>query len=217
LSRNEIEHGGRIPTTPTVSSIIAGVQCQEAVKLLHGMKTLAGGAWVFNGVSADAYVTAFQRKADCFSHDVLDEVIALDAGVSEISAAQILSQAKDALGPDVRLELAREMLEKLICPACGLEEAVFASLGKVAADRAWCPRCRDGGPDGRGVRREVITFHEIKGSEVWVNDPLSAIGVPPFDLVIARGNGRSIGFELSGDAQAVLGPLVSGAEALDLA
>src|SRR5829696_7326781 len=39
LSRPEMETGGKTPTTPTVSSIIAGVQCQEAVKLLHRMPT----------------------------------------------------------------------------------------------------------------------------------------------------------------------------------
>ena len=33
LSRAEME-GGKTPTTPTISSIIAGVQCQEAVKFL---------------------------------------------------------------------------------------------------------------------------------------------------------------------------------------
>ena len=37
------------------------------------------------------------------------------------------------------------------------------------------------------------------------------------DVVIARGRGRSIGFELSGDAARVLGPLVSTEEALEFA
>src|SRR5262245_45512573 len=41
LTREEMERG-KTPTTPTISSIIAGVQCQEAVKLLHGMETIGG-------------------------------------------------------------------------------------------------------------------------------------------------------------------------------
>ena len=40
LSRDEMKQS-KTPTTPTISSIIAGVQCQEAVKLLHGMEDLA--------------------------------------------------------------------------------------------------------------------------------------------------------------------------------
>ncbi|MEO6435733.1 MAG: ThiF family adenylyltransferase [Tepidisphaeraceae bacterium] len=201
LSLPEMERG-KTPTTPTVSSIIAGVQCQEAVKLLHGLNTLAGGAWVFNGLTADSYITRFQRKADCYSHDKLDDVIALDGGVADVTAADLLARAKALLGDDARLEMPREMLEKLACPACKAEEPVFASLGKVSADKAWCPSCA-------GVRREVITFHTIRGDEPFARRPLEQIGVPPYDILVARGHNRSIGFELSGDAPAVLGPLVS--------
>jgi hypothetical protein len=43
---------GKIPTTPTISSIIAGIQVQEAVKLIHGMPTLAGAE---RGLAAHRY------------------------------------------------------------------------------------------------------------------------------------------------------------------
>ncbi|MEA2735536.1 MAG: hypothetical protein QOE14_1987, partial [Humisphaera sp.] len=143
LSRPEMASGGKTPTTPTVSSIIAGVQCQEAVKLLHGMPTIAGGAFVFNGVTTDSYVTKFQRKQDCYSHDTLDEIISLDEGVESITPRELLGRAQELLGPKAELELAREVLEKLVCPTCKSEESIFASLGKVAGERAWCPRCKD--------------------------------------------------------------------------
>ena len=74
LTRAEMA-GGKTPTTPTISSIVAGVQCQEAVKLLHGLPTIAGKGWVFDGFGTDAYQVEFQRKDDCLSHDPLDEVI----------------------------------------------------------------------------------------------------------------------------------------------
>jgi adenylyltransferase/sulfurtransferase len=210
LSRPEMASGGgKTPTTPTVSSIIAGVQCQEAVKLLHGMPTIAGGAFVFNGVTADSYVTRFQRKDDCYSHDTLDEVVALDDGVESITPRELLSRARSMLGPRAELELAREVLEKLVCPSCKAEEAVFASLGKVSPDKAWCPRCAN-------VRREVVTFHKIRGGEDFLDRPLAEIGVPAFDIIIARGAERSVGFELAGDAANVLGELLSSDEALEL-
>ena len=210
LSRPEMEAaGGKTPTTPTVSSIIAGVQCQEAVKLLHGLPTLAGGAFVFNGVTADSYVTRFQRKDDCYSHDTLDEIVALDAGVDAVTPGELLSRARAMLGDGAELELAREVLEKLVCPSCKAEEPVFASLGKVAGERAWCPRCA-------GVRREVVTFHKVRGGEAFVDRPLAELGVPAFDVVIARRGGRSVGFELGGDAGDVLGELLSSDEALEL-
>src|SRR5690348_2644556 len=77
LSRPEME-GGRTPTTPTISSIIAGVQCQEAVKLLHGLQTITGRGWVFDGLSTDSYKVEYQRKPNCYSHETLEEIVSLD-------------------------------------------------------------------------------------------------------------------------------------------
>jgi hypothetical protein len=205
LTRPEME-GGKTPTTPTVSSIIAGVQCQEAVKLLHGMETIAGGAWVFNGVTADSYITKFQRKEDCYSHDILDEVVPLDGGAQSLTINTILAEARALLGEGATLELARDVLEKLVCPTCKREEPLFASLGKVPASRAFCPHCKQ---EGKNIRREVVAFQRIRGNEDFLASPLAEIGIPPFDILIARDatSTRSVGFELSGDASSVLGEL----------
>ena len=48
LTREEMERG-KTPTTPTISSIIAGVQCQEGVKLIHGMESISGKEVGFSG------------------------------------------------------------------------------------------------------------------------------------------------------------------------
>src|SRR5215469_10084030 len=47
----ENEPAGKIATTPTISSIIAGLQVQEAVKLLHGLPVLAGRGFIFEGLN----------------------------------------------------------------------------------------------------------------------------------------------------------------------
>src|SRR5207302_5255131 len=90
LSRAEMT-GGRTATTPTISSIIAGVQCQAAIKLLPGMESLAGRGWTFAGLSADSYQAEYQAKADCYSHDALDEIVPLDGGAATITAADVLA------------------------------------------------------------------------------------------------------------------------------
>ena len=93
LSREEME-GGKTPTTPTISSIIAGVQCQEAVKFLHGMDGLAGKGWVFQGLTADSWTIEYQRKEECYSHDLLDEIVPLGLTSREASARQLLEIAR---------------------------------------------------------------------------------------------------------------------------
>ena len=74
------------------------------------------------------------------------------------------------------------------------------SLGKVGANKANCPKCP-------GVRREVVTFHKVRGTESFLNRTAAGIGVPAFDIVIARTATRAIGLELAADANAVLGPV----------
>lgn len=207
LSRPEME-GGKTPTTPTVSSIIAGVQTQEAVKLLHGLDVIAGRAWVFNGLTAEAYQVAFQRKESCYSHDALDQVIALPAKAESMTLRALLAVARQVLGPTAELELGRDVLQKLVCPACGEAQEMFTSLGRVMADQASCRKCP-------GVRREVVTFYKVRGTEAFLDRPLAAIGAPAFDIVTARSphDGRSVGLELSWDAADVLGPLAAAGEA----
>ena len=191
---------GHTPTTPTISSIIAGIQCQEAVKLLHGLPTLAGRGWVFDGLSTEGYQIEYQRKDDCYSHDPLERVIELPFSATRTTAQELLGVARELLGPDAELELARDMLEKLCCPQCGQEEAMFASLGRVSADKAYCPHCT-------GVRRDVRTFYKIRGQEPFLDRPLAEIGVPLFDVVIARTLDRAVGLLLADDASEVLGQL----------
>jgi molybdopterin/thiamine biosynthesis adenylyltransferase len=201
LSKSEMETG-KTPTTPTISSVIAGVQCQEAVKILHGMDTFSGQGWVFNGLTADSYLTQFQRKETCYSHDTLDEIVPMDWSAGSTTVNDALAEARRRLGPTAELEFARDVLEKLVCPKCHREQTLFASLGKVKADQANCPDCP-------GVRREVVTFYKVRGNEAFLDRPLAEIGVPAFDILIARAGERAIGLELSADAPVVLGPLAA--------
>ena len=199
LSRDEMQ-AGKTPTTPTISSIIAGVQCQEAVKLLHGMPTMRGCGWFFDGLSGDSYQVEYQQKEDCYSHDTLDRLIRLTAGHANVTAGRLLNAARQLLGENVELELARDVLHKLVCHNCGQEEPVFMSLGKVRAEQAWCPNCPD-------KRRDAQMFYKIRGDESFLDRTLKDIGVPPLDIIVARTDEETVGFELTGDESNVLGPL----------
>ncbi len=184
LTRDQMEEG-KTPTTPTISSIIAGVQCQEAVKMLHGLETLAGKGWVFNGLGADAYTVEYQRKANCYSHEILSEVVSLDEGVQSITARQLLDRARGILGPGAELELARDVLEKLTCTSCGRSEALFASLGRVSASKGAARIAGNRGTSARFSRsaarkafsispwRESACRHSTLSSHATANDRLA--------------------------------------------
>lgn len=75
LGLDDIQQG-KIPTTPTISSVIAGVQVQEAVKYLHKKKfnLLNGKGFVFNGLNNESYLVEYQKNEFCSSHYTFENV-----------------------------------------------------------------------------------------------------------------------------------------------
>src|SRR5215467_1082714 len=73
----ENEPAGKVATTPTISSIIGGLQVQEAVKLLHGLPVLAGKGFVFEGLNHSSYRVEYTENPDCMSHHTLESLQAV--------------------------------------------------------------------------------------------------------------------------------------------
>ena len=68
LARRALEQRGT-PTTPTIASIIGGIQVQEVIKVLHGMDSLIGRGFVFEGVTHNSYAVNYPISPDCGWHD----------------------------------------------------------------------------------------------------------------------------------------------------
>jgi len=190
---------GRVPTTPVTASIVAALQTQEALKVLHGLDGLAGKGMVFNGMINDAYVFDCHRGDECNSHDTFAEVVPLAASVHSSTPRQFLGEAQARLGDGAVLELTHELLVAFECAQCGHGESVLRPLPNVAESRATCPGC--------GQLRRPVTTRSIVGTEDFLDRTWSELGLPPFDIVAARRDLESIGLECSGDAAAVLGEL----------
>ena len=126
LSKDEMQEG-KVPTTPTISSIIAGVQCQEAVKLLHAMETIAGKGFVYNGITSDSYLIEYQRNDECYSHDTAERIFSMKNKTGDVTVRDLLSLARKQMGEDTVLELGRDILEAMHCPHCGDVEKLFIS------------------------------------------------------------------------------------------
>lgn len=201
LTKDEMQTG-KVPTTPTIGSIIAGVQCQEAVKLIHGMETIAGKGFIFNGISCDSYLVEYTENEECYSHESAERIVPLPLKASQTVVADLLERARNDLGPDAVLELGRDIISAMRCPVCHSEETIFQSLGKVRNSDAICPKC--------GRRREAVTAFTIDGTQDFMNRTFAEIGVPPFDIVWARNGATLVGYEFSGDAEDVLGEVAPG-------
>jgi adenylyltransferase/sulfurtransferase len=202
----ENEPAGKVATTPTISSIIAGLEVQEAVKLLHGLPVLAGKGFVFEGLNHTSYRVEYTENPDCMSHHSLEILEAVPEASSDLTLAQLLNRARQKLGaPEVTLEFSRDVVHKLACPACNAEEELFAAVGTVPYARGKCPSC--------GQARTVITAHGYTGQESFGGRTLDQLGLPAFDVFTARSAEREMGFLIAGDAAQVLGPLLTETQA----
>lgn len=191
---------GKIPTTPTISSIIAGIQVQEAVKLIHGLPTLACKGYVFEGMNHTSYVVEYTENVDCMSHYSVPEIVYLDERSDQMTLADLRRRASLDIGAeDIVIEFSRDVLHKFICPACGVAEEKFVAIGSVPFEAAKCP--------DDGQLRTVLSVHNFTGNEDFSHRKLSQLGLPPFDLFIARHGEREIGYIPYGDAPFVLSEL----------
>jgi molybdopterin/thiamine biosynthesis adenylyltransferase len=189
---------GKVPTTPTISSIIAGVEVQEAVKLIHGMPTLASRAFVFEGMNHTSYVVQYTENPDCMSHYILEKVIPLPQRSSDLTLEQLLQRAREDLGSAaVTIEFSREVIHKLVCPQCETEEDFFVPLGTLNMKQGQCPK--------DGQMRTVITAHGFSGTGPLGARTLDKLGLPLFDVFTARSSDRECAYLVAGDKEAVLG------------
>ena len=134
-SRDDMAEG-KVPTTPTTASVIAGIQCQEAVKLIHGLETLSGRGFVFDGMSHQSYVVAYTRNDDCPAHDPDAAPEVLSWQIGETRAGDFLERVRGDLGPEAVVEFNSDLLGSLDCPKCGTNEALLAALARSARSGA---------------------------------------------------------------------------------
>jgi adenylyltransferase/sulfurtransferase len=199
LSRDEMELG-KVPTTPTTASIIAGIQVQEAVKLLHGLEVISGQGFVFDGGQHQSYLVRYTRKEDCPAHEPIEPVEVLDWKTATTRVGDLLERVRCDLGPTAVIETNHDLLRALSCPHCGTKERYFTSLGKVTESRGKCPGC--------GRPRAPEMFHTMDGKDRELLDlTLADIGVPAWEVLGGRAGLDQRFYEFAGDQAAVLGPL----------
>jgi adenylyltransferase/sulfurtransferase len=200
----ESDTEGKVATTPTISSIIAGLQVQEAVKLLHGLPVLAGKGFIFEGLNHSSYKVEYTENADCQSHYTFADVIRLQEMSRDLTLRQLLARARSEFGSqEVVLEFSRDVIHKLVCTGCGAEEELFAAVGSVPYGRGKCAT--------DGQMRAVITAHGYSGEEPFGDRTLDQIGLPLFDTFTARSADREIAYLIGGDEKQVLGRMATGA------
>lgn len=193
---------GKVPTTPTISSVIAGIQCQEAVKLIHNrpdLPVLEGKGYFFNGLTHDSYVVNYTRKQDCLSHETFESIEEMDWQVQGLTLRQALEQIQADLGEEAVLELNREIVHQMTCDQCSVSVPASRLLGKMTEADAACPKC--------GEVMALKMCHSVSGKEAFIDKTFAEIGLPVFDIIAGRCGMVEKYYEFSGDKADALGAI----------
>ncbi len=189
LRREEIQ-AGKVPTAPTIASMMAALQVQEALKILHGLPVQAGSALVFNGVGNQFYTTKLPFRPNCLSHETYPTPTPLPLGRSATVAA-LFEAARPRLSGPLSLTLDRDLVVAFDCPRCGWRAEVLRPKAKVAQTEAECPTCR------APARPEMV--NTIAEDSPLAARTLAEAGIPPYDIVRLDGMADSAFFLLADD------------------
>lgn len=196
LEREDIT-AGKVPTAPTIASMMAALQVQEALKILHEMPVQAGTAFVYNGVGNQFYATRLPRREDCLSHETYPEPVELPLS-SRSTLGELFAAARAHVAGPLELALDRELVVALECPRCDRREPIMRPRVKVRATEAVCPSC------GEPARPEFASA--VAETSPLVDQPLGRVGIPPYDIVRVDGPAGSGFFLLAADRDDWAGP-----------
>ena len=187
--------GGRVPTTATTASVVAAMQVQEAVKIIHdapGADALVGKGFVFNGMTHDSYVVTYQRDEECLSHDTYDlsesPVVERDT-----TLGALLTVAESEVGPGARVQLEHEIVTGFACARCKrIEDRLGPAFGMSHEDSV-CPECGDA--------RDVRLVHQVeRGGPLDLDLPLAALEWPRGDVLSAVSDSRKVRMVLADES-----------------
>ena len=187
---------GKVPTTPTIASIIGGMQAQEALKIIHDLPVEPGKVIHFNGMTNEMHTAAYLPREDCESHWTYAEIVEIPARAEFTTLDEMLRIVQADMGPEAVVELDHELVTSLACPSCGTKDEVLRPLPQVSFESAHCPVC--------GTLREAEMTHQIAGHEPFLKRTLASVGVPPLHILRARNTSEYRFYELTGDLPAAL-------------
>ena len=203
---DEPEH---LPTVATTAAVIGGLLAQEAAKWLCGYPVTLGRAIVYNGQALTLHRSELTRNPTCpSSHTAYQPVIELPRTAADLTPRQLLAIARadwerrgDSLPAEDRvaannwlLELDRDFLLAMDCPACGRHQEINRPLGQVPEDEQHCPQC--------GAARRATVVRSLDAGSPYADRPLAGLGVPPAEVLAIHTPAGLQLYELSADLPA---------------
>lgn len=193
LGLDEINQG-KIPTTPTIASIIAGVQVQEAIKYLHkrdDLTCLNGKGFIFNGGNNDSYIVEYQKNEECPSHYSFDNIKKTNIIFDEAKISDVIEFGKEYFKDDkFYIEFNNEVVYELSNESDNEIKEYFANQNLMSV--------RDVKLDDGSILK-IRSFHNLKaGSSLagkLMDKKLTELKIPVNDILILRNGEEEVQIE----------------------
>lgn len=181
---------GKVPTTSTSASVVAAIQCQETVKVLHGradLVALQNRGFVFMGETMETYLVDYTEDPYCLAHDTYDAFVEWQLN-SNHSISDLLEACE--LEGDLVAEFEDDIVVSMSCVACASTELVGRRLSSLPASIGLCPTC--------GEARSLDLARTVGPGESLTSVPLMELGLPTGDVVTVRNSLARVHFVLHG-------------------
>ena len=202
------EKAGRAATTPVIASIIAAVQVQEAMKIIHQdainsgiFSTLTGKLFAYEGMHPSAEIFDFSSwKNNCTAHEYWESVIeAPDLG-ADMPVSQALEMIKQIVSADaVEINMRNNKFVDVIV-SC-LENKRFSPM----LPESKIPDYIHANEELRSLQiSEGFYQHDFENIDETFPYPhytLRQIGIPYFDIIQVSTQKGSVYIELSKDKE----------------
>lgn len=198
---------GKIPTTPTIASVIAGIQVQEAVKYLHlinlnrdiltgkeiNLDLLSGKGFVFNGANNESYIIEYTKKDNCPSHYTFRNIKKIKKLFQETNLEDIYKFGEENLKKkNFSIEFNNEIVYELYDEKKNSSREFFCNFNLLKID--------DINPEGKHITPPKInTFHSLPVTSDLYNKTkyktLSGLQLPLNDILTIRSSSEEIHIE----------------------
>lgn len=213
LTKKKAEAEGKMATVQCTSAIVAGIQVQEALKVVCNMNPEFGVELHFQGTANlfDKFKMNIDDNCWCHNLDVRTEI--METPFSASNSLREFLEYTTSLGY-TSMELWDDKLRNFVtyvkCPGCGKEVKIFEPMFKVYSDDFYCDECKGSGVSDvhANIVDEISLYtYSLAETEKEILDmPMNSLGIPYFHVLPVTNleTGETMYFELSGDMERVM-------------
>ena len=172
---------GRTPTNATTASVIAGIEVQEAIKLLVGrpeLLALEGRVWRLEGETMLTSTMEYVEDELCMAHD------RIAVGSSSVSVQTLLTRAHELVEEDasrgdiVAIDMPDDLIRIDPCAECGVGDPVLGLRSALPFGAGRCVACQ--------ADRPMLSRTSLELDHPWFDDGWTGVRWPDAEIVGIR-------------------------------